>query len=852
MADEQIDRFARMLDDQVRQGVDPKTVLGDYASFMGAEIVERIRTRWEEETGRIKVLRDPGSLKDPETYDWYTGPRDTDPCWPSLESYLLHEKRWNEDVVDSIDRASTKILSHCPPPGMGRFATRGLVLGYVQSGKTANFTALISKAADAGYHLFIVLGGLFDSLRNQTQRRLDRELSRLNPDLWLDLTGPDLDFGDHAVNADFVLSRGKRRSLGVLKKNHSRLERLIKWLRGANPNLLETCPVMIIDDEADQASLNSSRYADERTRINQLLIELLEILPRHAYVGYTATPFANVLVDPTSSEDLYPRNFIVTLPKPPEYFGAERIFGRSAMVEYTEDEGADPIDVIRRVRDDEVAGVKPTTAADVETFEPALVASLETAVQYFWLACAARMARGQGDEHSTMLIHTHQRILVHRAFLPMLEDFRVQTATEVQSADAARLRTLREIWADEWTRAPADDEFPHRTSFEDLQPHLVGAIDGCAIIMENGAADERLDYEDDHRRRIVVGGTTLSRGLTLEGLVVSYFVRSAGAYDTLLQMGRWFGYRIGYEDLPRIWITEELEEAFRTLALVEAEIRADIKRYEDHGLTPSQLAVRIRKHPSLAITSRYRMMAARDVMVSYSGTRTQTTAFHHRDSGILNGNLQRVRAFLATVQEAGCPFDPPKGAGPGKQLAHGVPAEHVRRLVESFVFHPQNKRFDGDRIADYIGRRTRDGELEEWTVAVIGQGGGGTSREVDLGLPLPVRPVGRSRLREVGGENFADIGVLTSSVDWTIDLPSASASRERPLLLIYLADKDYTPRSSSTRKPLDAVEDVAGLALAFPAVDPDQDHATYVSVDLPTEPDADYEPIPEVEDETNG
>lgn len=858
-----IDMWVDTLVREVGKGRDPEAVLSDFRESMGEERTLEIQAAFERSIQRIRDIREPRALVDSTGHvDWYAGPQDGDWAWPALEHYLLEGKDepWDKGVVKSVDDASSKILSNCHPPGKAEFATRGLVLGHVQSGKTANFTALIAKAADVGYRVFIVLSGLYNSLRKQTQKRLDQELVNLNPDRWLSLTDRDRDFGDQTLNADFVVQDGgnsallggvQHRSLIVLKKNHRRLERLIRWLRSAEPSLLRACPVMVIDDEADQASINASRYEHERTRINELLIELLSILPRHAYVGYTATPFANVLVDPGTDEGLYPRHFIVTLPKPDSYFGAEKLFGRSAMTEWSEEEGADPIDVIRHVDDDEVSHVRPLSAAAVDEFEPALVPSLDESLRYFWLACAARRVRGQGDDHTTMLVHTHQRIAVHERFLPLVVDARDRVRDSLKRGERAEWEEMEELWEREYARAPADPAFPDRTLFNDLRGELIGVLEDCEVVVENGESEDRLDFDNDRRIRIVIGGTTLSRGLTLEGLVVSYFVRSARAYDTLLQMGRWFGYRQGYEDLPRIWITEDLEKDFRTLALVEAEIRADIQRYENTGMTPEQLAVRIRVHPTLAVTSRYKMTAAQTVKVSYAGTRVQTTAFHHDNADVLQSNLQGTRKFLSSAAPEADDFQVGEPLPRGRALLEGVSGSEVLDFLSEYRFHSGNRQFAEGHVLEYIRRRLAGGGLKKWNVGVVGRGSQLNESEEDIGLGFSVYPVTRTRL--ASQPDYADIGVLTSAPDFELDI-DPDEERERPLLLVYVIDKDSEPskQAEGSRRSLDAEEHVVGLALSIPSTDPDLDRASYVAVDLPTEPDVpdeEYASIPEVEEE---
>src|SRR5207244_2904076 len=226
-----------------------------------------------------------------------------------------------------LDAASTKIVSLLSPPGAGSIRTRGLVVGHVQSGKTANFTSVISKAADTGYRFFLVLSGLSNALRNQTQKRLEQDLVALQPEDWITITEATRDFRQTInVNA-FLSERQASKVLGVVKKNAGRLRRLRDWLRGARDEVLRACPILVVDDEADQASPNSHPDPVQRTAINRLIVELLLSLPKAAYVGYTATPFANLFIDPALEEDLYRRHFIVDLSRAEDYFSPERIVG---------------------------------------------------------------------------------------------------------------------------------------------------------------------------------------------------------------------------------------------------------------------------------------------------------------------------------------------------------------------------------------------------------------------------------------------------------------------------------------------------------------------------------------------
>lgn len=829
------------LSSMIRGGKAPEDAYDTLQSLIGEDAARSALREYEKEAGRIRMLEDPLVFHRKGLRAWYAGPQEGDRCWPALEEYLREDKGWPIQTIESIDAASTKILSHMPPAGWGSIDTRGLVVGYVQSGKTANYTALIAKAADVGYRLFIVLAGIHNALRRQTQNRLGQELVGLNRTLWAQLTSDTEDFRASAGgNTDAFLSdRGHLRILCVVKKNAFVLRRLKKWLKAGSKPVLDACPVVFIDDEADQAGLNASRNPDERTTINRLILEIMGELPRAAYVGYTATPFANVLVDPSGS-DLYPKDFIVELPRPPEYFGAERLFGRAALPEDDDDFVDDGLDMIRNVPDDDVPLVRPRGARDRTSFEPELAGSLDEALRYFAMACAARRARAK-RAHESMLVHTTLYTEPHEGLRGVVADAWGQYATLLDREDPEFLAELRDQWENESARVPAS-EFGHEpTSFEALRAHLRDVISDGDVLVENGSSLDRLVYDDTPRTQIAVGGNTLSRGLTLEGLTVSYFVRSASAYDTLLQMGRWFGYRLGYEDLPRIWMTRSLEGWFQDLATVEAEIRNDIRRYESEDLTPEEFAVRIRVHPSLAVTSALKMQHAVECDISYAGGTRQATIFKHRDRDFLSANLKATEELIEKLGK------PDEKRSDGRYVWKGVPAARVLEFVGKYQFHDRRPDLNSRSLTGYIEAQNADGALEEWTVvlASVAKAKKGTRKFGDVEVNL----LNRSKLR--GDDDYATVGTVTTQRDLSIGLPDDRNNRELgddPLLVLYPISKDSAPAESKAGKrvELNAADDLVALGLDFPPSRRPTPQR-YVKVDLPVPEQIDEED--EFEDE---
>jgi hypothetical protein len=477
-----------------------------------------------------------------------------------------------------------------------------------------------------------------------------------------------------------------------------------------------------------------------------------------------------------------------------------------------------------------------------------MIDELVTAVHWFWLATAARRARGDSD-HSTMLIHTSVKIAVHESYRAPLEALQRKARAGLASGRPEVLDEWRNLWEKESSRVPAEDFDRKQNSFDDVLPHLDEVIAATRIVLDNYRSQDRLDYSDPSVVAIAVGGNTLSRGLTLEGLVVSFFIRGATAYDTLLQMGRWFGYRTGFEDLPRIWMTPSLAAAFRHLATVEHEMRDDIDRYQRENLTPTQAAVRIRTHPALRITAK--MGAAQPAYISYAGRRLQTRHFRHRDAEWLDSNRHAAENLVQEAVRHGQIED----VG-GARLIRDVPVSHVKTFLSRYQVHEDSPDLDPALMVKYIDQQlTSDPpSLATWSVAVvIGEGSAGTLGGLDMKYSI------RSRLND-GQAERADIKTLMSKQDRALDLgltPAEARAKsegelvalrnnhpdchDRGLIVLYLIDPTSEPvnlKQSADGTPplrtaLGAAEPVVGMGITFPGdVRTKSIQASYVAVDL--------------------
>ncbi|MGW3912345.1 Z1 domain-containing protein [Streptomyces sp. NPDC005070] len=666
----------------------------------------------------VPVHTEPGPVTiSREFQPWYTREHAANRSfyWASYER-LLRRKGWNDTAVSGLDEAAHAVVERLADPTRDDpYGARGLVVGYVQSGKTANFTGVTAKAIDAGYRLVIVLGGTLNLLRGQTQRRLDMELigqenilGAADPDDPDALVGIDyqddedwpakfVSFGARpsdlgAFDIERLTSRDRdymslergisalefekpdrtrplhdpanlhaaRARIMVVKKNKSVLEKLVKDLKKMGP-ILGEIPALIIDDESDQASVNTTdpkKWEDgkvTRTAINGQISKLLKLLPRAQYVGYTATPFANVFVDPGDEEDLFPRDFLISLPRPHGYMGVQDFHDLDAV----DDEGTT-----------EEKHVRGIYASEGDRLQEALDA--------FVLTGALKIYREKHGvpsgpfRHHTMLVHESVRMAEHAVLAQRIETMWHNAAYKGQ--DHTRLEAL----FDKDFHTYADDTLPTPATYADLRPHVSRACQligqgGSPVIVVNGESERDYDRPDlDFDRtpnvwKILVGGTKLSRGFTVEGLTITYYRRTTQQADTLMQMGRWFGFRPGYRDLVRLYIgreetlgrgraakTVDLYEAFEAICRDEELFRAELARYAPlvdgrPQVTPAQIPPLVSQHlPWVKPSARNKMFNAELVEVRSPGTPIEPAAYP-LDSKMTARNTERWKSILAAL-----------------------------------------------------------------------------------------------------------------------------------------------------------------------------------------------------------
>jgi hypothetical protein len=719
-------------------------------------------------------------------------------------------------------------------------------MGYVQSGKTMNFMGLIAKAVDSGYNVVIVLSGVTNNLRDQTQARIARDLTTADTVRWYWLTGPKQDF--IAQENAAALLAGRAHLIGVVKKNSVRLRRLKTWLAAANVGVRSGARVLIIDDECDQASLNTAKSLTRKTAVNKALTELIDptFMPRVSYVGYSATPFANMLGEAVPGS-LYPEDFIVSLPRNDGYFGPAELFGREPQND--EDEGVEGADIVRDITNAEVDRVRPPKSPQAE-WSPPVEGALRDSILWFMVAHSLRMLRGQRKPvWSTMMIHTSQNVGPHSATQKAVKAY----IDEISGASTTSLESeVRSLYEREISAAAHLEPDAPKFDWATIWAEFAETTANLKVLVDNYRSTDRLNYvttEADEQLGveanspgpvIVVGGNTLSRGLTLEGLVSTYFLRTSNAYDSLLQMGRWFGYRPGYADLQRIWMANEaphrLSYWFKELAFVEEEIREQIEAFALDGLTPAEVGVRIRNLPGMTITSAAKMRHATTAQVSYSGSKIQTILFD-KSKEVQQANLSATKAFIARLSGDYGAFKELEG----QPVQHSVSSKDILKFVDSFTFQEDVRRVSKEPLSKYILGRNEEGELLEWNVVVYSNART-TAKTIDLGQGISVRAANRAQMSSAVETGRIDIKTLMSIGDVVADAPELKSEgsnpegslsyaslkklrRENPvtagkgLLGIYLIDKDSKPanvRSANERKNLDAEEDLVGLYFVFP------------------------------------
>jgi hypothetical protein len=698
------------------------------------------------------------------------------------DRYRLHlEERVPASAVDSVDKVTNDVLERIEDPQRpGKWDRRGLVMGHVQSGKTANYCGLVCKAADAGYKVIIVLSGVHDSLRSQTQIRIEEGfLGFMNsaldgPQTFVPVGVGKLDSSVHAntgtnraqkgdFNRDiankFGIHPGGLPLVFVVKKNVSVLHNLIGWIRSCadaqdeetGRKFVRNVPALIIDDEADLASVDTRlQVIDENgkpdedhdpAKTNRNIRILLRSFEKVAYIGYTATPFANIYIHEKGStrelgDDLFPRSFIVNIPTPSNYMGPARMFGLREDEEVGFEE-VSALPIVRTVTDhadsddvDETSGWMPPKLLNRTNHSPIFQGrrevppSLREAIMTFLLATSVRKQREHGVLFNSMLIHVVRYTKVQKEVAAQVELTLRDIQQRLRNSDGDRKPTIMDEFHDLWKRdfvptteacsGIVKDAHLVLPKWEAVSPTLDEIAAGIRIKIINGSAGDMLDYEERKETGmdlIAVGGDKLSRGLTLEGLTVSYFLRASRMYDTLMQMGRWFGYREKYIDVCRLYTTPELLEWFTHIAAASEELQREFEHMVNVGASPKEYGLKVRSHPLMLVTSAVKMRNGTEMRLSYSGDISETIIFK-KNTKWLASNFEAIDAWLLSLGTY------EKGSKIGGYTWHTT-ASSVLDLLARYNSHEDARRADTQMLTRYIKAQTKNEELELWTVRLV-------------------------------------------------------------------------------------------------------------------------------------
>lgn len=737
----------------------------DFEPFDIEKLIKVVESRSAMWKGRATVLEDDQKShivwlpKKKNEVEWK--------FWNRYRRYLLEEKGMSESSISKIDELTENILELLEDPSReGEWDCRGMVVGQVQSGKTSNYTGLICKAADSGYKLIIVLAGMHKSLRSQTQLRLDegflgfdtrkgRKFDMENLRMGVgNLFGEEFliahsltssedngDFNKRVAQQVGVLPGGADPVILVVKKQKSVLANLIQWatsVRGqrdpqSGKIVVRNIPLLVIDDEADNASVNTNPVPKDEhdhpltdyevSAINGKIRELLQHFEKCAYVGYTATPFANIFIYPdgetkTHGEDLFPRDFIINLPAPPNYIGPSQIFGLERDDESDNDTitGLPIIHIIKDYRD-KIPDNHP------KTFKPKeLPESLKTAIKSFVISCAARKARGERNCHNSMLVHVTRYITVqnelHELINTELTDICHQLEYKKPDSATGIYAELEKIWLDDYVstmneiKSRINDPLLTPLDWTTVKANLNETASQIRISTINGTARDVLNYKDNPEGLsvIAIGGDKLSRGLTLEGLTVSYYLRASRMYDTLMQMGRWFGFRPGYVDLCRLYTSRELVEWYKFINMASEELRKEFDYMASLKATPRDYGLRVRTHPDgLLITAVNKMRSGTEMELTYSNS-IQQTVFFEKNPETHEDNLNLIKRIIKQLGK--------ESEIKAKSLLwRDVAPEKIIEILGEYHFY--NGSIRPDLLQQYIQKQNDKNELTSWTIALI-------------------------------------------------------------------------------------------------------------------------------------
>lgn len=702
-------------------------------------------------TWKYQIFANPGQsiLEDYNQENWYDDRKlEIEPkFWTRYKNYLIDTKHFSPNIVSTLgeDTLDQKLMNYILDPKADYpqpVLRRGLIIGDVQSGKTSTYIGFICKAADAGYKVFILLTGTIESLRKQTQERVEEGFIGIDmsanttggkrvgvgldnkPIHAMAMTSRASDFKGDNDKIAVSLAGNNDAVVFVIKKNTTTLTKLTNWLVSLNADPITKkidMPMLMIDDEADNASINTSSNKEDPTKINKLIRELANVFTKSNYVGFTATPFANVFIDPETTEkmetqDLFPENFIVALPTPSNYIGPNRIFAENgeyhSQLVYITDAGREEEDGY------------PFYFKHKKEWEDELPDSLADSIYTFYLANAIRDLRGDHKQHRSMLINISRFVKVQKYIKTEVENIHAIAYRSIkynlshnfnESIKDPVIKCLYSMWKKHYEGC----EF----TWDQIVDNLFASIENLQIkIVNSSKSSEKLEYPKNESLRVIaIGGLALSRGLTLEGLIVSYFYRNTCTYDVLMQMGRWFGYRKNYDDLFRIWTHKSSARWYAEIAEATDRLKDDMTLMRDLGQKPRDFGIRVRNNSAeLSITAYNKMRNATDEyeFSSYFGGIVETPYLFLNTDAHKN-NYNAVVNLIRDSLNIGLNFERQSNLGSkGHYIIQDVSKTKIVDLIRNIRISRFSSNFDTKQIADFL-ENCSDPSIDMFDVAFM-------------------------------------------------------------------------------------------------------------------------------------
>lgn len=851
----------------------------------------------------------------------YIVPSGSHDAWVQYEKKLRGEldgkRRMSNASIKNIKENSHWILNRIRKDTREYGPQKGLVMGSVQSGKTASMIGLVTMAAHYDWNFIIILSGTVDNLRVQTRNRFMLDLGRCQDADWhfLESTSDEDLLKDIKENkkisireANFNFSEPntvgrlphRETYVMICLKQASRLRKLIHWLH-SDPNVASRLRLLIIDDEADQASINTAKMTESeiqnRTAINMLIGNLANGVDEDGtvmkfqalnYIAFTATPYANVLNEPPhKKESLYPKDFVMCLPENNSYFGSKVIWGSK------NDEKFPGLDIVREIGS---ASSKIINEIGKGTYHP-FPEEFKDAIAWFF-CCVAALRSKNWSKPISMLIHTatgnQAHFNIYEALKLWIDTDRengqlISRCQRVYEGETSRftIDSFKEGYSTYEDIERVDGEYP---DFADILTELISLLEeepqkieivadgkleysekGIHICVDNCRAkkyaddDEtqlRIVYPDDEALKkmskapafIVIGGSTLSRGLTIEGLVSTFFSRNSNQADSLMQMARWYGYRKGYELYPRIWMTEKSIEKFRLLERVDEKLRKTLNDYKEMGKDPGKIFPSVMSTSAIArflLTSKNKSQFMVPCAMDFSGDSYEVTEFSS-ELEVIKNNVKITCNFLRTLGEAQLSKVYPDRSVVWRKVNSTATLQYLKDfcLYQDSKFRLQMKDF-----FSWIEKENEKGHYLFWNVAVCGASTYKGEKWVVEGIDYPLGKVERTKLCKV--TTHIDIGSMRSGSDGICDVEVASDSvlleegkkgknievirgklgySDVPLLLIYcICGNGGTDKAGSRRKLGIETSDLIGYSVIIGGEMSNTDHVEEVVVGVPKE-----------------